>query len=218
MDKLISYLRKYWHFLAGAVAILAFGLIYILPGANANAETPPEREIFVPNTQQVEEVPQNFYENYQNNQNTQNPDIVIHIAGAVYSPGVFTLSYGSRVNDALQLAGGATEYADLARVNLAAFLQDAQQIIIPAQGEEIEIVEATTGIGSTPEASSGLVNINTASQAQLMTLPGVGTVISGNIIAHREANGPFNNIDELRNVPRIGASTMENLRPLVTVN
>ena len=210
MDNFKNYLRNYWHYLLGAIAVVVFGLIYILPGTNA-VEAPPERVVFIADehTEQVEEALPVTYEN---------PYIVIHIEGAVYSPGVFTLTYGSRVNDALALAGGATEYADLARINLAAFLQDAQQIIIPTQGEELAMVEDTTAIAVSSAVSGGLVNINTADQAQLMTLPGVGTVISGNIITYREANGPFNNIEGLRNVPRIGAGIMENLRPLVTVD
>ena len=148
------------------------------------------------------------------------PKIIVHVEGAVIEPGVFSLPYGSRVNDALVKAGGPTEEADLARINLAAFLQDAQQIIIPTVNDEIIYIEsAGGGTGSSPSGitDAGLININTATEAELRTLPGIGQVISGNIITHRETNGPFTTVEELRNVPRIGAITMDNIRALITV-
>ena len=146
-------------------------------------------------------------------------DIVVHIEGAVNQPGVYTVSYGSRVNDILVIAGGATEEADLSRINLAAFLEDAQQIIIPVLQEEGNFEANLAPESMAAQAGSGgLVNVNTADQAQLVTLPGVGPVLAGNIIAYREVHGPFATVDDLRNVPRIGEVTLENLRDLVTVN
>ncbi|MCL1788674.1 MAG: helix-hairpin-helix domain-containing protein [Defluviitaleaceae bacterium] len=149
--------------------------------------------------------------------------IVVHIVGEVENPGVFELETGARVYDALQLAGGATEDADLTRINLAAFLQDAMQIIVPAVGDNVDEVFIFAE-GSAPGASpgpppqtGGLVNINTATLEQLQTLPGVGPVMAENIIAYRESVGGFASVDDLINVTRIGEATLERLRPLVTV-
>jgi len=196
----MDYIKKYWHFIAGILAIAALGGFYFTRDNN----TPERVQIPITPTYTVE---------------TAEPepnilaDIVIHIEGEVYSPGVFTLPDGSRVNDAVTLAGGATAYADLSRINLAAFLEDAQQIIIPNVDDEIEIQTAAA-----TAVESGLVNINTADESLLRTLPGIGPVIAGNIISHRETHGQFNSVEELRNVPRIGATTLDNLRDLVTVN
>ena len=198
----MNCIRKYWHLLAGIIAVAALSIFYLLQGGTQPTIHTPERTA-------IEIAPSNTYIAPPE----QQEDIVIHIAGAVYQPGVFTLPYGSRVNDALNMAGGATDCADLARVNLAAFLKDAQQIIIPRETDEFEIFQAPA-----QSDSGGLVNINTADERLLTTLPGIGPVIAGNIISHREANGPFNTIEELGNVPRIGATTLNNLRDLITVN
>lgn len=145
--------------------------------------------------------------------------VVIHIAGEVNNPGVFELPYGSRINDAVQLAGGVTEYANISAINLAAFLRDAMQIVVPAIGDEVEniVTYEYAAPPGTPAQNNNLVNINTATSTQLQTLPGVGPIIAQNIIDFRESNGWFASIDELINVAQIGAATLERLRELVTV-
>jgi competence protein ComEA len=139
--------------------------------------------------------------------------VVVHVAGEVHSPGVFTLDAGARVNDALYLAGGATAYADLTRVNLAAVLSDEMQIIIPAEGEELPQAAARSGI-----TADGRVNINHATAAELQTLSGIGQVRAQSIIDFRETHGSFASVDELIHISGIGATTLENLRPHVTVD
>jgi len=170
--------------------------------------------------------------------------IGVHIAGEVYSPGFREVPYGSRVNCVVELAGGLTQYADMRRINLAAFVQDADQIIIPAVGEELP--EAADGwhnqhnLGGQSQdghsqgghnqggqgqgvanaggfTADGRVNINLATLTELQTLPGVGPVIAQNIIDHREVNGGFSSIEELINVSRIGQATLDNLRDLIAV-
>ena len=148
--------------------------------------------------------------------------ILVHIVGEVNNPGVFELVDGTRVYDVLQMAGGATEYADLARINLASFLRDAMQIIIPAIGDDIYDVliyadAAEAPAASTPAQAGGLVNINTATSAELQTLPGVGPVLAENIIEFRESHGNFSSVDELINVARVGPATLDRLRSLITV-
>ena len=150
--------------------------------------------------------------------------IVVHVIGAVYSPGIIELPQGSRVHHALTLAGGHTYDADLSLINLAAEVHDAMQIRIPAYGEEPFVIDeglATgtpqTGSGS-PITADGRVNINLASLAELQTLPGIGATIAQNIIDYREAVGGFGSVDELINVNRIGSITLENIRDMVTIN
>lgn len=129
-----------------------------------------------------------------------------HVVGPVSAPGVYTLPPGARVQDALRAAGGATGEADLERLNLAAVIQDQQQIVVPKR-------QATP----LPGAGTGLVNVNTAGSETLQTLPGVGPVIADRIIAYREAHGLFATIDDLIAVKGVGEMTLEKLRPLIIV-
>jgi len=139
--------------------------------------------------------------------------IKVYIAGAVVNPGVYELDEGSRVEDALNMAGGATSEADMLRVNLALRLKDEQQIIVPKVGETVDNLPLE---GQNEEGDS-LININTADQAELMKLPGVGEVTAGNIIAYRTEHGVFKSIDDIKNVTRIGEKTFERLKDLITV-
>jgi competence protein ComEA len=141
-------------------------------------------------------------------------EVVVHVAGAVASPGVQRLAPGSRVIDAVEAAGGPLPDADLARVNLAAPLADGQQVYVPLPGEEPPVVAGPGGGGT---AGGGLVNVNTATGPELETLPGVGPSTAAAIIAHRDANGPFTSVDQLIDVRGIGEAKLAALRDLVSV-
>lgn len=153
--------------------------------------------------------------------------VVVHVAGAVQSPGVYELAAGSRVNDGVAAAGGLRPDADLTAVNLAAPASDGSQIYIPVQGEippsSVMLVEAPGGAAGSVQGiepgtdAAGLVNINTASAEELQTLPKVGPVLAASIISWREQYGGFSSVDELDQVSGIGPATLEALRPLVTV-
>ena len=137
--------------------------------------------------------------------------IQVYVTGAVAHPGVYTLQEGDRLRDAVDRAGGASENADLARVNLAAHVQDQDQHHIPAIGEE-------PTVAPTPQAEvSPLTNLNRAGLDELMELPGIGEVRANAILEYRRQNGPFQSVGELVNVPGIGWVTLERIRPLVTV-
>jgi competence protein ComEA len=148
-------------------------------------------------------------------------EVVVHVAGAVASPGVRRLPPGSRVIDALDAAGGALPEADLARVNLAAPLVDGQQVYVPKPGEQPPVA-AGAGAPNGAAGSGGgvpgaLVNLNTATAEQLDALPGVGPATAAAIIAHRDQNGPFTSVDQLIDVRGIGEAKLEQLRDLVAV-
>lgn len=135
--------------------------------------------------------------------------IYVHILGAVARPGLYELRDGDRAVDAVAAAGGFLETADQAQLNLARFVVDGEQIVVPVVGETPPAAPGTT--------ADGLVNINTADSATLETLPRVGPALAERIIDWREANGSFATVDDLRNVSGIGDKTFEGLRDLVTV-
>ena len=138
--------------------------------------------------------------------------IFVHILGAVERPGLYSLAEGDRAIDAVAAAGGFLDTADQRQLNLARFVVDGEQIAVPAIGE---IPDAAAGVPGT--AVGGKVNINTADEAGLDTLPRVGPAMATRIIAYREANGRFTTIEDLMNVTGVGDKTFEGLRDLVTV-
>ena len=150
---------------------------------------------------------------------TSNGTVVVHVVGQVHQPGVFQLPQGSRVNDAVEKAGGVTAEADTSKVNLAASATDGAQIYIPAVGEQVvglPVAASTAGVN--PSASSGtVINLNTATSEQLQELPKVGPATAEKIISWRETNGGFSSVADLDNVPGIGPAMLEMLTPLVTV-
>lgn len=143
--------------------------------------------------------------------------LVVHVAGAVLDPGLVELVPGSRVAEAIELAGGATDEADLDALNLAAPVADGQQVYVPREGEAVP--PATDGSGGAEPGAPGeaLVNINTADAAGLETLPGIGPALAERIVSWRNENGPFPSVDALTNVSGIGPATLARLRDLVTV-
>ena len=141
--------------------------------------------------------------------------IIVHITGAVPRPGVYALPEGARVQDAISAAGGFLADADKTGINLARVLEDGEQIDIP-YGEGASIVIPTPGV-EVIISSSELININTASQFELESLPGIGPTTAQAIIAHREENGPFATIEDIVDVPGIGSGTFERIKDLITV-
>jgi competence protein ComEA len=142
--------------------------------------------------------------------------LIVDVTGAVRRPGVFEFQAGDRVIDAVERAGGALDKADLTLLNLAAPLTDGLQILVPKQGA---LVSGAPPVGSVapPGSTGSLVNINTADEATLETLNGVGPVLAAAIIQYRTEHGPFASIDQLDEVSGIGPATLEDLRSQVTV-
>ena len=155
--------------------------------------------------------------------------VTVHVAGAVRRPGVYRLPAGARVNDALRRAGGPRGRADLAAVNLAAKLEDGRQVLVPDRAHAAAAGGGAAGARGGGAAAAGSaapggpgttaapINLNTATLEQLDTLDGVGPGIAQRILDYREQNGGFSRVEELGEVPGIGAKRLATLTPLVTV-
>jgi competence protein ComEA len=143
-------------------------------------------------------------------------EVVVDVVGAVVAPGLYRLEEGSRVADAVALAGGATRKANVSAVNLAAPLVDGTQIVVPRKGEQAP-AGGTAGAGASGAAGAagGPIHLNSASLEELETIPGVGPVTAQRIVDFREQNGPFRSVDELDAVSGIGPTRLEQMRELV---
>lgn len=142
----------------------------------------------------------------------------VHVVGEVRQPGVHTLPQGSRVVEAIEAAGGLTPVANPGALNLAQVLVDGQQIVVgdSSRPSEVRGADGSGGGGAGPGAG-GAVNLNTATPAQLDSLPGVGPVTAEKIIAWRTQHGRFTRIEELQEVPGIGPKSFAEIAPHVTV-
>jgi competence protein ComEA len=143
--------------------------------------------------------------------------IRVYVSGAVQSPAVYELPRGSIVQDAVEAAGGPATDADLDSINMALELQDQQHVRLPRAGEADPPPVISGGASRGGETLGHLVDINTATAEELETLPGVGEVMAQRIIDYREANGPFETIEEIQKVSGIGPKTFEGMRDFIAV-
>jgi competence protein ComEA len=174
--------------LAGVVAVASLVLVAV------NRPEPPSGEFSVSADESVNEVIEQF--------------LYVHVVGEVQSPGMYQLPIGARLVDAVFAAGGLTEDADNASVNLARELTDGEQIIVFSISQE----------GQSPGTnSSGLISLNRAGDKELEELPGIGPALAGRIIAWREANGGFKSVQDLLKVSGIGESLLAGVIDLVTL-
>ncbi len=178
--------------------------------------------------------------------NTTPQIITVHVAGAVKNPGVYRLKYGSRINDGLVAAGGATSAANLDVINLATVLNEGEQIYVPKRGEKPHVITnrpqaggvggaagaggaagvggvggagGAAGVGgATNGAASQQININLASVVELEQLPGVGPATAKAIVAYREKFGAFLKVEDLLKVRGIGPAKLSEILPRARVN
>lgn len=163
------------------------------------------------------------------NENNTNDDIVIiHITGSVKNPGIVKLKEGSRIEDAIESAGGLTENADITKVNLAYVVEDGIKIKIPSSSEEDigdeDIIDSKSGDNIIIEEntvpsnnSTQTININKATEKEFETLPGIGPSLASKIIEYRNQNGKFESIEDIKNVNGIGDNKYEKIKDLITV-
>lgn len=220
MDTIKTYiemLKEYkWQIALPAVAGLLMGTFLIFSQPAKSDQTGltdfPQTEQASSSQEQTEET---------STEVSKEPSLlVVDVKGAVEKPGLYTLEAGARVNDAVEAAGGLTSQADPKSINLAQKLSDEAVVYVASKDENISVVASTTTSSamSQEEKNTSLVNLNTATEADLQTISGIGAKRATDIIAYREANGGFKSVDDLNNVSGIGDKTMESIRPYVTVD
>lgn len=149
-------------------------------------------------------------------------EVYVDVDGAVVRPGVYRLKDGARVSQAIDAAGGLTAEADVTGLNRASKITDGQKIYVPTVGEQqaaAAVGGAESSAAMTPGAgsSSGLVNINTASAAELQTLSGIGPSMAQSIIDDRSKNGPFASVDDLMRVSGIGEKKLAKIKDCICI-
>lgn len=149
-------------------------------------------------------------------------EVYVDVDGAVASPGVYRLNDGARVSQAIDAAGGLTAEADVTGLNRASKVADGQKIHVPTVGEQqASIAEAGvdggTSASSGVSGATGLVNINTASAAELQTLSGIGPSMAQSIIDERTQNGAFASVDDLMRVSGIGEKKLAKIKDCICV-
>ena len=158
----------------------------------------------------------------ENKINTEEEKIVVHISGAVNKEGVIEILSTARIKDAIEMAGGVKENADLTNINLAQVLEDGVKIYIPIKEEQV-LEEKTSknvevnNIKLEDSNKTNIVNINTANQTQLETLPGIGASTALKIINYRKQNGKFNNIEDIKQVSGMGESKFNKIKNFIKV-
>lgn len=192
--------------------------------------------IYVYNIRFSEDINENTNENQLNTsfvenileKDDKNKEIIVHITGAVKKNGIVKLKDGARIYDAIEMAGGSTDDADLSKINLAYVLEGGQKVYIPKIGEinqenaEEEYITFEYGnnkniIQDYNKGGNEKVNINTANQTELETLPGIGTATAEKIIDYRNKNGKFSSIEDIQNVKGIGNAKYENIKESICV-
>ena len=157
-----------------------------------------------------------YSDNVTNIENEEQFSILVHVSGCVKNDGVVKLKENSRINDAIEAAGGLTNEADLTNINLAYILEDGEKIYIPKKGEELENNSIASTISS-DTSSTNKININKAGQGELETIPGIGPSTALKIIDYREKNGKFSSIEDIKNVSGIGDAKFENMKDFICV-
>ena len=185
------------------------------------------------NTEEINNENLEITNNETQEESKEEEKIVVHITGAVNKEGIVELQEGARIADAIEKAGGAKENADIKNINLATVLEDGMKVHIPtveetrANNENIESSEKfvnsqVTTATQIPDTSSntkkqGKININTATQGELDTLPGIGPSIATKIIEYRKENGKFKSIEEIKEVSGIGDAKYEKIKELIII-
>lgn len=144
--------------------------------------------------------------------------IYVDIKGAVKVPGIYQLKNQQRIWDALALAGGVSEEADTTQVNYAQKVKDQMIIYVPKKGESVaQSLETLQESAPAQQNQEEKINLNTATEAELQTISGIGAKKAQEIIRFRDEQGPFKTVEELKNVPGIGEKTVERLKDMLTV-
>lgn len=192
--------RKLSRFQIGIIIVLLMALL-VSAGVNYYRSRPVELKINEPHERDSD-------------QGTRK--VIVHVAGLVNKPGLYELEEGSRIADAIGKAGGVKPEAYLDGINLAAKLEDGNQIVIPSAYDKSQSVQGGESSGNNGELYSR-ININTATADELDGLPGIGPSYADRIIKYRKENGPFSSVEQLEEIKGIGPSVLEEIRDMVTI-
>ena len=217
-DKTILKLKSNWDkikIIATITFIILAGTVYSVSRMIKGGKADDRIELVVTDSviSTSDETGSHFDAQPDSTKDDSNTGIYVHICGAVINPGVYQVPVGTRVYQALELAGGSSDDAYLSGINLADKLADGQKVYIPAEGENAEGILSTDSGG----VQSVMVNINTASEAELMTLPGIGQSRAKDIINYRVKNGFFESIDDIMKVSGIKEAAFEKIKDLIKV-
>lgn len=216
------------------IFILVFSIIVIILlgftfwNFNSDDNSDDNFEDLMINTSNIQNTSQNDILNITT---AESEKIVVYIIGSVQNPGIVELNIDSRVSDAVEASGGLLEDADVSKINLAYKLEDGQKITIPSINDKTDEDSSYENYisndpgnmisqnpsSSTSESNTQKVNINTATQTQLETLPGIGPSTASKIISYRNENGKFKSIEDIKNVSGIGDSKFENIKTNICV-
>lgn len=143
--------------------------------------------------------------------------VFVYVCGAVGRPGVYEADEGSRIFEVLEMAGGVTDVAAEQYLNLAETVADGQKIVVPTQEEALLMELKPEGGGGSDSGGNSLVNLNTAGEEELTSLPGIGASKAKSIIAYREEHGGFQKVDEIKNIEGIKDGVFQKIKDLITV-
>ena len=217
-DKIILKLKSNWDkikIIATITFIILAGTVYSVSRMIKGGKADDRIELVVTDSviSTSDEADSHFDSSDDSTKDDSNTDIYVHICGAVINPGVYQVPAGTRVYQALELAGGSSDDAYLSGINLADKLADGQKVYIPAEGENAEGILST----DSGDVQSVMININTASEAELMTLPGIGQSRAKDIINYRVKNGLFESINDIMKVSGIKEAAFEKIKDLIKV-
>ena len=217
-DKIILKLKSNWDkikIIATITFIILAGTVYSVSTMIKGGKADDRIELVVTDSviSTSDEADSHFDSSDDSTKDDSNTDIYVHICGAVINPGVYQVPVGTRVYQALELAGGSSDDAYLSGINLADKLADGQKVYIPAEGENAEGILSIDSGG----VQSVMININTASEAELMTLPGIGQSRAKDIINYRVKNGLFESINDIMKVSGIKEAAFEKIKDLIKV-
>ncbi len=203
------------------IIICIFGIYYFFIRDDDYLENNSNSNILISNEENSSK-DKNLLET--NDNDTKNK-ITIYVTGAIKKEGIYELEENSRIADCIEIAGGLNEDADINNINLAYILCDGMKIHIPRKNENANEIQDNTKMYISTESNnkenektnnkSTKVNINTATQTELETLPGIGTSTALKIIEYRKQNGKFNNIEDIKNVSGIGDSKFEKVKEFI---
>lgn len=201
-------MKKYVRYVLIMIAVIVFGILYSCERSDS--------DIDVVEMYEFDKVEGSTTVDLDETTDMTSKNICIHVTGYVVNPGVYELKEGSRVYEAIVLAGGFREEADRDYINQAAVLSDGQRLYVYSKDETSTAVRYTEV--SSSQQNDSLVNINTASKERLMTLPGIGESRAESIIAYRQENGGFKTIEDIMRVSGIKDAAFNKIKEYICID